>query len=170
MRLLPCLSLALLCLAGCAAMDTATEGEVQDTRSDSELQMARNPASCLVIKLIETVVANDLPGFRENYRWAGFEAGDDFIRFRRMMLISTMPFTLRMDPPIYEFSGRGEADCARIRARLGCNPALESYSDGFAPREVRGISMDSVDDKCKIELFYDGNRYLISRVAWVAGQ
>lgn len=164
------LAVFLVGIAGCASMESGPDGVVLDTRPDSELQMARNPASCLVIKLIETVVANDLPGFRENYRWAGFEAGDDFIRFRRMMLISTMPFTLRMDPPIYEFSGRGEADCARIRARLGCNQALESYSDGFAPREVRGISMDSVGDKCKIGLYYDGKKYLISSVTWVAGQ
>jgi hypothetical protein len=150
-------------------MEAGPDGVVQDTRSDSDLQMVRNPASCLVIKLIETVVANDIQGFRANYRWAGFEAGDDFSRLQHMLLISTMPFTLRMDPPIYEFSGRGEPDLARIKARLACNEVQESYPDGFAVREVRAIRLDSIEDKCTVELFYDGKKYQVSRFVWAAG-
>ena len=164
------LAVFLFTLAGCASMEAGPDGAVQDSRSDSDLQMVRNPASCLVIKLIETVAANDLQGFRENYRWAGFEAGDDFIRLRRMMLISTMPFTLRLDPPIYEFSGRGEPDLMRIKARLACNEVQETYSDGFAVREVRGIRLDSIEDKCTIELYYDGQKYRVSRFVWAAGR
>jgi len=161
-------------LSGCASVDSGPGagqgGGETDYRSDTEVQMDRNPVNCVVIRLIDAVTTNDLQGFRGIYRWAGFEAGDDFIRLRKMMLTSPMPFNLRMDPPIYEVSGRGEADLARIRARLTCKPGGETYGDGFVPREVRAIGLESIDDKCRIELFFDGSRYMISRVVWTGGK
>jgi len=169
MRIIRFLPVILIGINGCASMEAET-GESIDRRSDSELQMARNPVSCLVINMIDSVVGNDLPRFRDNYRWAGFEASDDFLRFRRMLLISTLPFDMRMDPPIYQVSGRGEADLMRIRAQLACNQGTDSYADGFVMREVRGITCSSIEDRCQIELFFDGKRYMISRVVWGAGK
>jgi len=161
------LAVFLLALAGCAGMETVEDtGGVADRRTDAELQMVRNPVSCLVISVFESVMNDNLPAFRGNYRWAGPEAAEDFVRFRRIMLLSPMPFTMRMDPPVYEITGRGEADVRRQRASLGCNQANESYGNGFMAREVRGINLESVDDRCRMELFYDGRTYKIVKVVW----
>jgi len=164
------LSLAFLAISGCATVPVGSEADpgqgIAERKMDFELQMAHNPVSCLLIKMIDSVVGNDLNGYRALYRWAGFEAGDDFIRFRSMMLTATMPFTMRMDPPLYELTGRGEADLARIKAQLSCGKSNDPIPDGFAVREVRVISFESIKYKCRIELFHGTDSYSISKVVW----
>jgi len=170
-KLVPVFFIALIGLGGCAAMAPVPggvneEGSVE-RQMDYQSQMTRNPISCLLIKMIDSVASNDMNGFRETYRWAGFEAGDDFLKFRSMMLTSTMPFTMRLDPPLFEITGRGEADLARMKSEMACPRPDSPNPDGFVVREVRGITFESLDFKCQVELFHGADNYTISRVVWV---
>jgi len=124
-------------------------------------QMAHHPVGCLLVHVMDSVANDNIQAFRDTYRWAGIEAGDDFARLRRMMLFSDMPFTLRMDPPVFELSGRGLLDLRNLEAMLSCNPAGKG-----AFREVKGIVVEGQGAKGKINLVANGGDYRILRIDW----